>query len=318
MAISAQSPCFGVAPFADRLAASCFSERALVPMRFQRNARRSEFSAGGEHCGLGEVSLNYMWSRGRYVARSTGQPPEGHNLLLTLCLRGSGEIQSRAPVVIRAGQFVILPCAGTMTLACEDELATLSLRMPVSWLIAGTGGGSAEALLCRPIPARRGMAAVLADTMLSFWHRRGTLDQRDARGLADVAGRLLRAAIEESALPAAVPALSHQALFWAVAEDVRAHMGTGVRLDVAQTARRVNRSVRAVQAALRAAGTTYGALAMETRLAQAATLLRSPLARQRSITELALALGFEDLSHFSRRFRERYGVSPRQYRTTNA
>lgn len=35
-----------------------------------------------------------------------------------------------------------------------------------------------------------------------------------------------------------------------------------------------------------------------------------------SISTIALAHGFNDLSHFSRAFRDRFGMSPRGYRAT--
>jgi AraC-like DNA-binding protein len=40
------------------------------------------------------------------------------------------------------------------------------------------------------------------------------------------------------------------------------------------------------------------------------------LQRGRSVTDIAFAFGFNSLAHFSRVFRERFGVSPREYRQT--
>jgi AraC-like DNA-binding protein len=48
------------------------------------------------------------------------------------------------------------------------------------------------------------------------------------------------------------------------------------------------------------------------RLRGAARLLRDGAA----VTDAALANGFENLSHFSRTFRRRFGVSPRRYLPT--
>ena len=53
---------------------------------------------------------------------------------------------------------------------------------------------------------------------------------------------------------------------------------------------------------------------MEQRLERAAAALRSPSWSSTSITELALRQGFNDIAHFSRRFRQAYGCSPVQYR----
>jgi AraC-like DNA-binding protein len=43
--------------------------------------------------------------------------------------------------------------------------------------------------------------------------------------------------------------------------------------------------------------------------------LANPALLQQSITEIAFAWGFNSSTHFSRSFRERYGVAPRAYRT---
>jgi AraC-like DNA-binding protein len=53
---------------------------------------------------------------------------------------------------------------------------------------------------------------------------------------------------------------------------------------------------------------------LQRRLDGIARALKDPSQAQRSITEIALDLGFKSLPHFSRVFRERYGMSPRDYR----
>jgi AraC-like DNA-binding protein len=51
----------------------------------------------------------------------------------------------------------------------------------------------------------------------------------------------------------------------------------------------------------------------ELRLAEAARKLRSKSGDYHGITRLALDVGFADSSHFSRSFRSRYGMSPKQW-----
>ena len=53
---------------------------------------------------------------------------------------------------------------------------------------------------------------------------------------------------------------------------------------------------------------------LEQRLEQCAKNLRNPLLAHLTITEIALQWGFNDMSHFSRVFRSRYGESPRAMR----
>jgi AraC-like DNA-binding protein len=57
-------------------------------------------------------------------------------------------------------------------------------------------------------------------------------------------------------------------------------------------------------------GTTFSTFVREQRLLQAHTMLRSPRYAGHSISSIAFAVGFGDLSHFNRSFRGRFGASP--------
>ena len=61
----------------------------------------------------------------------------------------------------------------------------------------------------------------------------------------------------------------------------------------------------------RKTGKTYTQLVQEKRLAQAVFLLRNT---DRNISDIALAVGYENISYFHRIFAERFGKSPKHYR----
>lgn len=61
--------------------------------------------------------------------------------------------------------------------------------------------------------------------------------------------------------------------------------------------------------------TTVTARIWERRLEQAARLLRSPTQVLRSITDIALSCGFEDAAHFTRSFKKRFQLTPRDWRS---
>ncbi|MCY1429966.1 HTH-type transcriptional activator RhaS [compost metagenome] len=60
---------------------------------------------------------------------------------------------------------------------------------------------------------------------------------------------------------------------------------------------------------------SFGKMLLEKRLARCHALLSDVHYRGRSITDIAFESGFNDLSHFSKRFRERYGTTPRSLRS---
>jgi AraC-like DNA-binding protein len=61
-------------------------------------------------------------------------------------------------------------------------------------------------------------------------------------------------------------------------------------------------------------GTTLTDFVAEKRLAAVHRGLLNPLLESQSISQLAYAAGFSDLSHFNRRFRQLYGCTPSEVR----
>jgi AraC-like DNA-binding protein len=71
---------------------------------------------------------------------------------------------------------------------------------------------------------------------------------------------------------------------------------------------------RYIQMLFEEAGTTFTGFVLECRLERARNLLTSPRYRDWSITAIALEAEFGDISHFNRRFRQRYGMTPSDMR----
>ena len=85
-------------------------------------------------------------------------------------------------------------------------------------------------------------------------------------------------------------------------------------LDPAQVAAAVGVSLRHLQALFRDYGRNVAAWIWQQRLELAAQRLSDPACLHLPLGVLAYGCGFVSQSHFSRRFRDRYGVNPRDYR----
>lgn len=95
-----------------------------------------------------------------------------------------------------------------------------------------------------------------------------------------------------------------------VSAAIGAAIGAGAA-DIATVARHLDQSPRTLQRHLRAQGVSYRALVEATRLELARGYLASGAL---SLTDIAFALGYADLSAFSRAFRRWTGTSARAYR----
>jgi AraC-like DNA-binding protein len=87
-------------------------------------------------------------------------------------------------------------------------------------------------------------------------------------------------------------------------------------LSVAALAARQHVTPRYVQMLFESEGVTFSQFVIEQRLARAHQMLTSPHHAGWTISAIALAAGFGDLSHFNRSFRRRYGTTPSDVRFT--
>jgi len=73
-------------------------------------------------------------------------------------------------------------------------------------------------------------------------------------------------------------------------------------------------SVRTLHLRFKALGQTFGTWLLESRLNACSRALKDPFQQNRTISEIAYSCGFNDLSHFNKSFRARFGMSPREWR----
>ena len=100
-----------------------------------------------------------------------------------------------------------------------------------------------------------------------------------------------------------------------IKDDIARHL-TDARLSVHTVATRHKVSPRYLQRLFDDSGSTFTEYVMAQRLERAHRLLSDPKLGGRTLTAIAFAAGFNDLSHFQRRFRRRYGTTPSDVRAS--
>jgi AraC-like DNA-binding protein len=99
----------------------------------------------------------------------------------------------------------------------------------------------------------------------------------------------------------------------AVLQDIRAHF-TDPALSPTAAALRLGLSPRYIHDLLQETGASFTERVAELRLQRARAMLTSPRHDRLKVIEIAYASGFNEVSHFNRRFRARFGASPTQFR----
>lgn len=94
---------------------------------------------------------------------------------------------------------------------------------------------------------------------------------------------------------------------------VRRHLGDP-QLDPQTLADHLQVSVRTVHKRFEAAETSFGRALLDLRLDAARRALSDPRCRTLTVTRIAYGAGFNDLSHFTKAFRARFGLPPGMYR----
>lgn len=103
------------------------------------------------------------------------------------------------------------------------------------------------------------------------------------------------------------------ARFAAVKADIMAHAGDH-DLTLAAVAARHRISPRSIQLLFESEGITFSQFVLEQRLARAHRMLIDSRHKASTVSAIAWAAGFGDLSHFNRNFRRRYGATPSDLR----
>jgi AraC family transcriptional regulator, positive regulator of tynA and feaB len=94
---------------------------------------------------------------------------------------------------------------------------------------------------------------------------------------------------------------------------LRANIGNPA-LSPALLARRMGVSPRTVHNPFRESGTTFGRWIIEHRLLACHKALTDPTFDQLAVSQIAFNFGFNDASHFTKAFRQRFDISPRDLR----
>ncbi|MCE9657299.1 MAG: helix-turn-helix domain-containing protein [Burkholderiales bacterium] len=145
----------------------------------------------------------------------------------------------------------------------------------------------------------------------------GDAERIDPRIAEPVADHLVRLVATAAGIAPELRESGREALRSATLRRVMDHAVANLAdpaLSPGSIAGRLGMSVRKLHMLFEPIGMSFGEWLHERRIAEARSLLANPAMAERSVVEIALAVGYNDLSTFYRVFRAEAGVTPGEYR----
>ncbi|MEJ0005739.1 MAG: helix-turn-helix domain-containing protein [Steroidobacteraceae bacterium] len=269
---------------------------------------RSNFRACLDQFDFGPATLSFVGAAGQRIRRTPAKISRTRypTFFLLQFRVGHGLLRQRGrEMQAHAGECVLINGTEPYELDCPQATSAAVLRMPEDWLrrwlphpedatpmvfaqrdwsaALCAAMGSLRLETCSDLALPRSAVAEQIASLLTLAVGKGAAAEAPRSLLSDLM-ITLRARLEEADLSPLVVAASH------------------------------NVSKRTLHYAFAGADTTFVDQLMKLRLERAREILSDPRLVAPRIEDVATSCGFADPSHFARRFRQKYGHAPLQYR----
>jgi AraC-like DNA-binding protein len=269
------------------------------PDRFHGHYRRSAGSP------VSAISGNISRVR---TEGSACQWDDGQSVFVVISQGGEADMrQDGASLLLRPGDIAIADPQRCWDYRFSGSFGHLSVVAPRSLLALHPEGPDAAVLWHRP--ARSLLARAVASLSGLIAGADAADGAGDAQDLHAAMLDLLAGAMATSFDASAEHVQRAEPQFRRALRAVDDHL-TDPDLSAAKIASLAGMSLRTLYRLFQQRGLTFTSHILARRLEHCLRQLRNPRYRDRSISEIAYGCGFNDLSHFSRSFRRRFGVTP--------
>lgn len=262
---------------------------------------------------LGDLTLLRPRSDASVVHRAPAGDDGDETLVLHVQHHGRSQFcQAQRSTGLEVGDFVLasVHTGYRFTLSQGHELLVVEMpRKPLEERV-----DDLDRHLCANVPGGTFAVRLFHDFLLSLW-RQGAMGPAEhgwTDGVSNVFYDLLGTALQNGSAAIAADGRLTSSLL----KQAHAFIDNNLAdtdLNTARIAQALGVSVRTVQTLFAKLTATPSGYILERRLLHAADRLRTD--KSSSITEIAFDLGFNDSAYFSRCFRQRFGSSPRQWRS---
>jgi AraC-like DNA-binding protein len=276
---------------------------------------RSDFHGSVAQSMIGPVSCTLVESNRQRVFRTPSRIARAKEefVLASLGVAGVGAvIQDGREAVVRPGELALYDTTRPYELRFESDFSQRVFQMPRALLQKRIS--STERLTATTFTPTRPLERVAIDFLTGVARIADEIAPEAGERLSDQGLDLLAMAMSERLQQGPPsPSVHRSTLLFRLKCYVDQRLrDPSLSLDGAAAALGI--SPRYANALLAHDGTSFGRYVLAQRLERCRRDLSDPLQVHRHITEIAFGWGFNELTHFSRAFKERYGLSPRDWR----
>jgi AraC-like DNA-binding protein len=242
-------------------------------------------------------------------------PADADDLILTVTVEGRASFRHDGrEIVAQPGEIVVTRMRAAVTAECDPQTRLFELRLPGDVLVPTIGG--VDAILMSPIAAPEPLSMLLkyADVLLDT----SGLEQPETVSLAVAHVHEIVSLMFDTALDATVNDKGRgpgAARLRAIKADIVENVCSR-DLTIISIAERHRVTPRYVRKLFEGQGVTFSEFVLDQRLGRARRMLVDPRSDGETISAIAFACGFGDLSYFNRAFRRRFRATPTEVRET--
>ena len=280
-----------------------------------RSDMRDAFWGSVSQSRVGPVAFTRVDSTAQRVFRTPSRIARASEDFVLMALGNSGVngvFQDGREAVVAAGQFVIYDTTRPYELRFNDSFSQTIFQMPRKLLQQRIG--SFDKLTATTFSSDRPLEGLTYDFLLGISRRIEQVDPATATRLLDQALDLIAMAIAERMHERSPDQSFHRsALLYRLKNYILTHL-RDPELSMVRAAAAIGISPRYASDLMAAEQISFRSYIQAQRLERCRRDLSDPALMARHIGDIAFAWGFNDLAHFSRIFKQRFGASPREWR----
>lgn len=277
--------------------------------------QRQDFHGDVRSYPLAKLQLSSMTSNQINLTRSKSRIASAPDEYCLAVIQGQGRTlgeQDGRQVVLNAGDIALFDSVRPYRAELQNGFQHLVLKIPRQTMQRRLG--PVEVATATRIAGNRGMGLLASSFVRTLSKGLVDMDEATASRAAETALDLISAAFSETIARTANSRSSTRAAHLVRAKS---HIAANLHecdLSPGRVAVALGISVRYLNALFAESGTSVARYIWQARIERCRHALSDPFQAHRSISEIAYSWGFNDLSHFSKMFRESAGTSAREFR----